>query len=45
MIKNDITDKKIMQYKQIDHDEVKKCPPNHQQQIMLLFFVMLIEKI
>ena len=38
MIKNDITDEKIKQYQQIDHDEIKKYPPNDQQQIMSSIF-------
>ena len=38
MIKNDITDEKIKQYQQIDHDEIKKYPPNDQQQIMSSVF-------
>ena len=38
MIKNDITDEKIKQYQQIDHDEIKKYLPNDQQQIMSSIF-------
>ena len=38
MIKNDITNKKIKQYQQIDHDEIKKYLPNDQQQIMSSIF-------
>ena len=38
MIKNDITDKKIKQYQQIDNVEIKKYPPNDQQQIMSFIF-------
>ena len=38
MIKNDITDEKGKQYQQIDHYEIKKYPPNDQQQIMSSIF-------
>ena len=38
VIKNDITDEKIKQYQQIDHDEIKKYPPNDQQQIVSSVF-------
>ena len=38
MIKNDITDKKIKQYQQIDNVEIKKYPSNDQQQIMSFIF-------
>ena len=45
MIKNDITDKKIKQYQQIDNVILKNIHQMINNKSCLLFFVMLIEKI
>ena len=38
MIKNDINDNKIKQYRQIDHDEIKKYTIHYQERIMSSIF-------
>ena len=38
MIKNEASDTKIKQYQQIDHDEIKKCSIEYQQQIISSIF-------
>ena len=34
MVKNDISDDKMKQYQQIDHDKIKKYRKHYQEQIM-----------
>ena len=38
IIKNNISKNKLEQYQQIDHDKVKKYPPQYQEQIMSSIF-------
>ena len=38
MIKNDISDDKMKQYQQIDHDEIKKYRKHYQEQIVSSIF-------
>ena len=38
IIKNNISKNKLTQYQQIHHDEVKKYPPQYQEQIMSSIF-------
>ena len=38
IIKNGENDKSIQQYNQLDHDEIKKYPPEYQEEIMSSIF-------